>query len=432
MSFWVADLTALEVLDSRGRPTVQVRLTLEGGAVGVAGVPSGASTGAGEAVERRDGEPLRYGGLGVTGAVAAVNGEIHDHLSGRRWGTHADVDHALIELDGTQNKGRLGANAVVGVSMALARALADLGGLPLYAWLARDASAMRLPVPHFNVINGGAHAANPLAFQEFMIAPLGAPSLREAVRAGAEVYAALRRRITAADRDTGLGDEGGFAPDLAHPEEALELIVGAIADAGYRTGRDGVAIALDPAATGFRDTDGLYRLPDAHLTATELIDYYAGLVAAYPIWSIEDGVAEDDDSGWDELTARLGDQVQIVGDDNFVTNPAIIAAAIDHGVANAALIKVNQVGTVTETLAAIDLCRARGYGQMISHRSGETPDTFIADLAVASGCGQIKAGAPARGERVAKYNRLLEIAAADPSLPYGLPERLPARVHERA
>ena len=427
-SIWVSDVFALEVLDSRGRPTVRVRLVLEGGAVGTAGVPSGASTGAGEAVERRDGDDGRYGGRGVTAAVAAVNGQIRDHLSGRRWGSAGDVDRALIELDGTPGKSRLGANAIVGVSMALVRALADLGGLPLYRDLATDPDAMRLPVPHFNVLNGGAHAANPLDFQEFMIAPLGAPSLPEAVRAGAEVYAALRQRLADAGHTTGLGDEGGFAPALTRPEDALDLLVAAIADAGYRPGRDGVAIALDPAASRFRLYDGRYRVAGVTLTASELIDRYTAMIAAYPIWSIEDGLGEDDDAGWAEITERLGGAVQLVGDDNFVTNPEIIAAAIDKGIANAALIKVNQIGTVTETLAAIELCRTRGYGQMISHRSGETTDAFIADLAVACGCGQLKSGAPARGERVTKYNRLLEIAAAEPSLPYGLPD--PAR--ERA
>lgn len=422
--FQITDVSALEILDSRGRPTVRVRVVLDGGAAATAGVPSGASTGAGEAVERRDADPGRYGGRGVTGAVDAVNGEIRAYLSGRRWASAAAVDRALIELDGTPDKGRLGANAIVGVSMALTRALAELAGLPLYAWLTPAADTPRLPVPHFNVLNGGAHAANTLDFQEFMIAPLGAPSLREAVRAGAEIYAALRDRLADAGEATGLGDEGGFAPDLHEPEEALDLLIAAITDAGYRPGRDGVAIAMDPAATQFHRPDGRYRIARAELTTTELIDRYAAMVAAYPIWSIEDGVAEDDDAGWAELTARLGDVVQLVGDDNFVTNPEIIAAAIDRGVANTALIKVNQIGTVTETLAAIDLCRTHGYGQMISHRSGETADAFIADLAVACGCGQIKSGAPARGERVAKYNRLLEIAAADPSLPYGLPDKM--------
>jgi enolase len=277
-----------------------------------------------------------------------------------------------------------------------------------------------LPVPHFNVINGGAHAQNPLDFQEFMLAPLGAPSFAEAVRAGAEVYAALRARIHTAGMATGLGDEGGFAPDLATPEEVLELIVAAIETAGYTPGRDGVAIALDPAASEFRNADGTYRVAGDSLSSDDMIDRYEAMIDRFPIWSIEDGLAENDDDGWVRLTERLGGRVQLVGDDNFVTNPAIITAAIDRGIANAALIKVNQVGTVTETLDAMAICRDAGYAQMVSHRSGETPDTFIADLAVAIGCGQLKTGAPARGERVAKYNRLLAIAEAEPDVPYGV------------
>jgi len=270
------------------------------------------------------------------------------------------------------------------------------------------------------VINGGAHAPNPLDFQEFMVAPLGAPSMAEAVRAGAEVYAALRSLLSGEGHATGLGDEGGFAPMLRRPEDALGMLVTAIQNAGYLPGRDGVAIALDPAATGFRDPDGRYRVDEERLSSEEMVERYAELVARYPIWSIEDGLAEDDKGGWVALTERLGNRIQLVGDDNFVTNPDIIAAAVDDAVANAALIKVNQIGTVTETLEAMATCRRAGYAQMVSHRSGETTDTFIADLAVGSGCGQIKTGAPARGERVAKYNRLIEISAAHPDLPYGL------------
>jgi enolase len=416
----IVDLTALEILDSRGRPTVQVDLRLGNGAMVTAGVPSGASTGTREAVERRDGDASRFAGLGVAGAVESVCGEIADLLRGREWTSLADLDAALIELDGTPTKSRLGANAIVGVSMAAAKVLALVAGRELWQQLRPDGVDARLPVPHFNVINGGAHAPNPLDFQEFMVAPLGAPSMAEAVRAGAEVYAALRSLLSGEGHATGLGDEGGFAPMLRRPEEALGMLVTAIQNAGYLPGRDGVAIALDPAATGFRDPDGRYRVDEERLSSEEMVERYAELVARYPIWSIEDGLAEDDQGGWVALTERLGNRIQLVGDDNFVTNPDIIAAAIDDAVANAALIKVNQIGTVTETLQAMATCRRAGYAQMVSHRSGETTDTFIADLAVGSGCGQIKTGAPARGERVAKYNRLIEISAAHPDLPYGL------------
>jgi enolase len=278
-------------------------------------------------------------------------------------------------------------------------------------------------VPCFNVLNGGAHAPNALDFQEFMISPLGAPSIGEAVRAGAEVYAALRKRLAADGHATGLGDEGGFAPDLAEPEEVLAVIVAAIRDAGYTPGRDGVAIALDPAASEFAADNGAYRVNGQTLSSDDLVDRYAAMIDAFPIWSIEDGLGEADHDGWQRLTERLGERIQLVGDDNFCTNPAIIAAAIDDRIANAALIKLNQIGSVSETLEAMAVCQRAGYGQMVSHRSGETPDSFIADLAVATGCGQLKTGAPARGERVAKYNRLLEIAAARPDLPYGPPAR---------
>jgi len=419
MSYRIESLGAIEILDSRGRPTLQVSIRLEGGARAVAGVPSGASTGASEAVEMRDRDPERYGGFGVQRAVMAVEGEIADALVGREWDSLAEIDRALIDLDGTENKARLGANAIVGVSMAIARAMALAEGVPLYGFLAPEGVAPRLPVPHFNVINGGQHAENPLDFQEFMIAPLGAPSFREALRAGAEVYAALRGALRDKGLSTGLGDEGGFAPDLARPEEALDLLVGAIGSAGYEPGRDEVAIALDPAASGFRQEDGRYRVAGEALSTSELIAYLEELVGRYPIWSIEDGLGEDDWDGWIALTRRLGARVQIVGDDNFVTNPAIIERAIGAGVANAALIKVNQVGTVSETLEAVDVCRAGGYAQMISHRSGETTDDFIADLAVATGCGQLKSGAPARGERVAKYNRLIVIER-EAQLPFGV------------
>jgi enolase len=423
MTFTVSNVSALEILDSRGRPTLSVAVELSDGARGAAGVPSGASTGTREAVELRDGDPARFSGGGVLTAVGHVNTEIAAFLKGRPWESLAQVDAALVELDGTPNKARLGANAVVGVSMATARALAASAGRPLFEWLPGVGQSPRLPVPCFNVLNGGAHAPNALDFQEFMISPLGAPSIGEAVRAGAEVYAALRKRLAADGHATGLGDEGGFAPDLAEPEEVLAVIVAAIRDAGYTPGRDGVAIALDPAASEFAADNGAYRVNGQTLSSDDLVDRYAAMIDAFPIWSIEDGLGEADHDGWQRLTERLGERIQLVGDDNFCTNPAIIAAAIDDRIANAALIKLNQIGSVSETLEAMAVCQRAGYGQMVSHRSGETPDSFIADLAVATGCGQLKTGAPARGERVAKYNRLLEIAAARPDLPYGPPAR---------
>jgi enolase len=416
----VTAVSALEILDSRGRPTLQATVTLAGGTTGVAGVPSGASTGSREAVERRDGDGGRYQGLGVLGAVDKVRGEIAGLLCGRVWRDLAEIDAAMIGLDGTPEKARLGANAIVGVSIACARAFARADGRELWDWLTPAGVTPRLPVPHFNVINGGVHAPNPLDFQEFMIAPLGAKSFPEAVRAGAEVYAALRGLLAGKGHATGLGDEGGFAPELAEPEEVLTLLVTAIGLAGYAAGRDGVAIAIDPASSEFREADGRYRVAEQKLTTSDMIERYAQIAERFPVWLIEDGLAEDDWDGWKALTTRLGEQIQLVGDDIFVTNPAIIADAIARGVGNAALIKVNQIGTVTETLEAMATCRRGGYAQFVSHRSGETTDTFIADLAVSSGCGELKTGAPARGERVAKYNRLLEIAADMPSLPYGL------------
>jgi enolase len=409
MSHQIEWLRALEILDSRGRPTLQVSAGLSGGATGVAGVPSGASTGKLEAVERRDGDPERFGGLGVQRAAMSVEGEIADRLVGREWATLADVDRTLIELDGTPNKERLGANAIVGVSMATARAMASADGQLLHRWLAPQDGSVRLPVPHLNVINGGAHAPNPLVFQEFMLAPLGAPSYREALRAGAETYSALRSILKDRGHSTGLGDEGGFAPQLFEPEEVLELLVEAITTAGYEPSRGSVAIALDPAASGFRAQDGSYEIGDSRFSSAELIERYREMTDRYPVWSIEDGLAEDDEDGWIAMTRELGDSIQIVGDDILVTNPSIIRDAISKGIGNAALIKVNQIGTVSETLEAIAVCREGGFAQMVSHRSGETGDSFIADLAVAVGCGQIKSGAPARGERLAKYNRLLEI-----------------------
>ncbi|WP_248579434.1 phosphopyruvate hydratase [Nocardioides sp. InS609-2] len=420
MSITPTSLTALEILDSRGRPTLLVQLETSAGDLGRAGVPSGASTGSGEAVELRDRDATRYDGNGVLTAVSHVDGEIADALVGRTFLDQSEVDAALIELDGTPDKSRLGANAIVGVSMAAARAFAATRGTALWRQLTVTGESPRLPVPHFNVVNGGAHAANPLDFQEFMLAPLGAPSYAEALRAGAEVYARLRRRLADAGHATGLGDEGGFAPDLAHPDQVLELLVAAIGDAGYETGDRGVAIALDPAASEFR-RNGLYTVADQRWSSQELVSYYQEMVDRFPVRSIEDGVGEDDDEGWRLLTERLGERIQLVGDDNFVTNPRIIERAIADGIANAALIKVNQIGTVSETLEAMTICRRHGYAAMVSHRSGETPDTFIADLAVGTGCGQLKAGAPARGERTAKYNRLLEISLEGPDLGFGRP-----------
>ncbi len=420
MTICFSSLSAIEILDSRGRPTLSVSATLADGQRVHAGVPSGASTGSREAVELRDHDESRYGGLGVRCAAGHVNGPIAEALIGQAFTSLDQVDQTLRDLDGTVNKARLGANAIVGVSMAGARAFAVAAGEPLWQWLAPPGIAVRLPVPHFNVVNGGAHALNGLAFQEFMIAPIGAPSLPEAVRAGAEVYRALRGALAGRHMATGLGDEGGFAPEIDSPEEVLTLLTQAIDDAGYTSGRDGVAIALDPAASEFH-RDGRYRVGSESLSSDDLIARYVSIVDRFPVWSIEDGMGEHDTVGWRQLTEALGHRVQLVGDDNFVTDPQLIAAAARTGVGNAALIKVNQIGTVSETLDALAACRSAGYGAMISHRSGETDDSFIADLAVGSGCGQIKSGAPARGERVAKYNRLLEIAGTAAELIFGLP-----------
>ena len=419
MAIEFSSLRALEILDSRGRPTLSVRATLSDGRSVRAGVPSGASTGSREAVELRD-HDARYGGLGVRQAAAGVNGPIAEELTGRPFSSLDDVDQMLRQLDGTPDKSRLGANALIGVSMAAAQAFALDAGQPLWQYLRPEGVTPRLPVPHFNVINGGAHASNNLDFQEFMIAPVGAPSLPEAVRAGAEIYRCLRSTLVDRNLETGLGDEGGFAPQVDDADEALALLVKAIGDAGYPAGRDGVAIALDPAASEFH-RDDRYQLGWTSLTSDHLIGYYAEIVDRFPVWSIEDGMGERDTAGWQKLTATLGDRVQLVGDDNFVTNPELIAAGARAGVANAVLIKLNQIGTVTETLEALKVCRDAGYAAMISHRSGETDDSFVADLAVASGCGQIKSGAPARGERVAKYNRLLEIASDTTTMTFGLP-----------
>ena len=402
------DLRAREILDSRGNPTVEVEATLETGASARAAVPSGASTGRHEAVERRDGDPARYGGKGVRGAVDAVNGEIFQALSGRDAEDQRALDLALIELDGTPDKARLGANAVLGASLAIARAGALARGLPLYAWVG-GVNAHRLPVPMMNVINGGAHADNGLDIQEFMIVPHAAPNLAEAVRCGAEIFHALRKGLAAAGHATAVGDEGGFAPRLAGNEEALDFILRAVEDAGYRPGEQ-VALALDAAASEFH-RGGLYRLADGGraLGAADMIDWYRRLAERYPVISIEDGLHEDDLEGWTALTEALGASVQLVGDDLFVTDPARLRRGIEAGAANAVLVKVNQIGTLTEALDAVDTAHRAGYRAVLSHRSGETEDTAIADLAVATNCGQIKAGSLSRSERLAKYNRLIRI-----------------------
>ena len=419
MSITVRGLHAVEILDSRARPTLSIDLGTDRGIAVRTGVPSGASTGSREAFERRDGDANRFAGQGVLGAVAAVNGEIFDSLAHKSFATLRDLDEALIALDGTENKSRLGANAIVGVSMAAARAFAATEGIPMWRSFAGAAETPRLPVPHFNVINGGVHAFNQLDFQEFMVAPLGAPNVAEAVRAGAEIYAALRMLLVGRGLSAGLGDEGGYAPEIASPEEALELLVDAITSAGYRPGRDGVAIAIDPASSGFY-RNGSYHVAGESLSTDQMIDRYEDIVDRFPVWLIEDGLAETDWDGWKRLTERIGERIEIVGDDIFCTNPSIIAEAISRKVGNASLIKVNQIGTVTETLEAVRVCQEAGYAQFVSHRSGETDDSFIADLAVGIGCGHLKSGAPARGERVAKYNRLIEIEDTEP-LPYGLP-----------
>ena len=417
MSLTLRSLSATEILDSRGRPTLAVTAVTATGAVARAGVPSGASTGSREAVELRDGDPARYGGLGVQRAVANVKGEIAEALLGKRIADQEALDRLLVDLDGTADKSRLGANALVGVSMAAARAFAASNDIDLWRSLIPEGVEPRLPVPHFNVVNGGVHAPNELDFQEFMLAPLGAPTLAEAVRAGAEVYVALRRLLAERGEQTGLGDEGGFAPQISRPEDVLELLVAAIEAAGYVPGHEGIALAMDPASSEFY-REGAYHVAGERLSSDEMIERYAEMAERYPIWLLEDGLAESDWEGWRRLTSRLGERLELVGDDIFCTNPAILADAIATKVANASLIKLNQIGTVTETLEAMRLCREAGWSQFVSHRSGETEDAFIADLAVGTGCGRIKSGAPARGERVAKYNRLVEIEIAT-RLAYG-------------
>ncbi len=408
MSYSIEALHGREILDSRGNPTLEVEVLLDGGSSGRFGVPSGASTGTREALELRDGDKKRYGGKGVLKAVAHVNGEIAEELAGADARDQALIDRIMIELDGTPNKGRLGANAMLGVSLAVARAAAEAAGLPLYRYVG-GAGATTLPVPLMNVINGGAHADNLLDPQEFMVCPVGFPSFAEALRAGAEVFHTLKGILKKKGLSTGVGDEGGFAPDIASSKEAIELLLTAIESAGHKPGRD-IVIALDPAASEFYE-GGKYVLKGEKKTLSSdgMIRYWADLVAAYPIASIEDGLAEGDWKGWQALTKELGKKILLVGDDVFVTNPEILARGIADGVGNALLVKLNQIGTLTETLDAVRMAQTSGYRTIVSHRSGETPDDTIADLAVAVNSGLIKTGSACRGERLAKYNRLLAI-----------------------
>ncbi len=404
----IIDIHARQILDSRGNPTVEVDVLLEDGSFGRAAVPSGASTGAHEAVEKRDGDKSAYLGKGVLQAVEAVNGEIAEEIVGLDAEDQADVDTAMIELDGTENKGRIGANAILGVSLAVAKAAADARGLPLYRYVG-GVSAHLLPVPMMNIINGGEHADNPIDFQEFMIVPVGAESLAEAVRCGSEIFHTLKKKLHDKGLATGVGDEGGFAPNIASTTEALDFIMASVEAAGYKPGDD-VMLALDCAATEYY-RDGAYKMvgEGKTLSSAQNVDFLAGLCASYPIFSIEDGMAEDDWDGWKLLTDKLGGKVQLVGDDLFVTNPARLKRGIDGGYANSLLVKVNQIGTLTETLEAVSLAQRSAYTAVMSHRSGETEDATIADLAVATNCGQIKTGSLARSDRLAKYNQLIRI-----------------------
>jgi len=404
----IVDIHARAILDSRGNPTVEVDVTLEDGSMGRAAVPSGASTGAHEAVELRDGDKARWGGKGVGKAVAAVNGEIADTIVGFEAEDQAEIDAAMIELDGTDNKGRLGANAILGVSLAAAKAAAESRGLPLYRYIG-GVDTNLLPVPMMNILNGGAHADNPIDFQEFMVMPVGAESFSEALRCGAEIFHALKAKLHAKGLSTSVGDEGGFAPDIASARAALDFIGEAVAAAGYKLGGD-VMIALDCAASEYFK-GGKYEMAGEGLSLTpdENVEFLASLAADYPIVSIEDGMGEDDMAGWKSLTQKIGDRLQLVGDDLFVTNTRRLAQGIDDGIANSILVKVNQIGTLTETMSAVQLAQTSGYTAVMSHRSGETEDSTIADLAVALCCGQIKTGSLARSDRTAKYNQLLRI-----------------------
>ena len=404
----IIDIHAREILDSRGNPTVEVDVVLESGAMGRAAVPSGASTGAHEAVERRDGDKNRYMGKGVLEAVAAVNGEIAEELVGYDATEQVGIDRTMIEMDGTPNKSRLGANAILGVSLAVAKAAAEYSSQPLYRYVG-GTSARVLPVPMMNIINGGAHADNPIDIQEFMIMPVGADDIRDAVRMGSEVFHTLKKELSAAGLSTGIGDEGGFAPNLSSTRDALDFILKSIEKVGYRPGED-IYLALDCASTEYFK-DGKYHLAGEGkiLSSIENVEYLAGLVGDYPIISIEDGMAEDDWEGWKALTEVLGSKIQLVGDDLFVTNPRRLAEGIARGCANSMLVKVNQIGTLTETLQAVEMAHRARYTNVMSHRSGETEDATIADLAVATNCGQIKTGSLARSDRLAKYNQLIRI-----------------------
>ena len=404
----ILDIHAREILDSRGNPTIEVDVLLEDGSFGRAAVPSGASTGAYEAVEKRDGDASRYMGKGVLQALDAVNGPISDALIDLDAEDQEDIDAVMIDLDGTDNKANLGANAILGVSLAVAKAAADARGLPLYRYIG-GVSAHVLPVPMMNIINGGEHADNPIDFQEFMVMPIGAETLAEAVRWGSEIFHTLKKGLHEKGLATAVGDEGGFAPNLASTRDALDFIMASIEKAGFKAGED-VVLALDPAATEFFK-DGKYEISGEGLSLSphEMVDYYAALCADYPIKSIEDGMAEDDFEGWKAITDKIGDRVQLIGDDLFVTNPERLSMGIGKGLANSLLVKVNQIGTLTETLAAVSMAHRASYTAVMSHRSGETEDTTIADLAVATNCGQIKTGSLARSDRLAKYNQLMRI-----------------------
>ncbi len=404
----IKKIKAREILDSRGNPTVEVDVVLDNGLMGRAAVPSGASPGTREAVELRDGDKKRYLGKGVLRAVDNVNKIISPELIGKNLNKQKEIDYLMIELDGTDNKAKLGANAILGVSLAVTKAAAQDEGVSIYQYLGGK-DARRLPIPFLNILNGGKHADNNVDIQEFMIAPFGAPSFKEALRYAAEVYHTLKDILKSKGLSTSVGDEGGFAPNLSRNEEAIEAIIAAIEKAGYKPGKD-IAIVLDPAASEFyQDGKYLLKADNKNLSSQELVDYYAGLVSKYPIISIEDGLAENDWEGWKILTQKLGGKIQLVGDDIFVTNPKILAEGIKQGIANAVLIKLNQIGTITETLETISLAKKAGYACMFSHRSGETEDSSLADITVATNAGQLKTGAPARSERLAKYNQLLRI-----------------------
>ena len=404
----IVDIHAREILDSRGTPTVEAEVVLQSGAFGRAAVPSGASTGVHEAVELRDGDKSRFGGKGVLKAVENVNDKIYDALAGYEAEDQIDIDNTMIDLDGTENKGNLGANAILSVSLAVAKAQAEEAGLPLYRYLG-GTMARTLPVPMMNILNGGKHADNPIDIQEFMIMPVSADSIKEAIRMGAEIFQTLKKNLKAAGQNTNVGDEGGFAPNLTSADEALTIIVNAIKDAGYKPGED-VVLAIDAASSEFYE-NGKYEMKGEgkSYTNAQMVEYYKGLCDKFPIFSIEDGMAEDDFEGWKLLTVALGNRIQLVGDDLFVTNPKRLAMGFEKGIANSILIKVNQIGSLTETMKAVDMAQRHGYTAVLSHRSGETEDTTIADIAVATNCGQIKTGSMSRTDRMAKYNQLIRI-----------------------